>query len=134
MRLYRTNLIPVTGLPALAARFFLVALAGCSTLPGSSTGAIDTPVALELGAGKDAEVCFRLAANERIEYQFKATVALDFNLHSHRAGVVFMPVDIKLSRTQSGFYAAPQAEDYCMMWSNASAVPAHVTGQWRRLR
>ncbi|MFS8085846.1 MAG: hypothetical protein ACMG6H_09465, partial [Acidobacteriota bacterium] len=58
-------------------------LAGCGTAP-SWERLPASPLAITVQPGKFGEECFALAAGERIEYQFAATVPLDFNLHTHR--------------------------------------------------
>ena len=105
-------------------------LAGCASTPELPPRALR----IEIASGKIAEECFALAADERIDYQFESTAGVDFNLHTHRGGEIVTPVDVKRTRAQAGVFASPRAEEYCMMWTNVSGVPAHVTGQWRRLR
>jgi hypothetical protein len=109
----------------------LIVLAGCASGPPSPPA---RAITLEIRAGKFAEECFALASGERIEYQFQATTPVDFNLHTHRGGEIVTPVDVKRTRAQSGTYASPRAEEYCMMWTNGGAVPMHVSGEWKRLR
>jgi hypothetical protein len=115
-------------LAALSASIAL--LAACASTPELPP----RPLRIEIQSGKIAEECFALAAEERIDYQFEATAGVDFNLHTHRGGEIVTPVDVKRTRAQAGIFASPRAEEYCMMWTNVSAIPAHVTGQWRRLR
>lgn len=117
---------------AAAALGMLIATA-CGTAP-TWERLPATPVTLSVQAGKVAEECFALTAGERVEYQFEASVPLDFSLHTHRGREVVMPVQIARTREQAGTFTSPQREDYCMMWTNRSAVPAHITGEWRRLR
>ena len=105
-------------------------LAGCASTPELPPRALR----IEIASGKIAEECFALAADERIDYQFESTAGVDFNLHTHRGGEIVTPVDVKRTRAQAGVFASPRAEEYCMMWTNVSGVPAHVIGQWRRLR
>lgn len=118
----------------------IVACACCALLAAACTSVPTwerlpaTPVAFAVQAGKIAEECFTLAAGERIEYQFEAMVPVDFNLHTHRGREVVMPVQIDRTREQAGVFTAPQREEYCMMWTNRSTVPARITGEWRRLR
>jgi hypothetical protein len=119
--------------PLLAAALGALIATACGTTP-SSEPLPPSPLAIEMQTGKVAEECFTLAAGERIEYQFEASVALAFNLHTHRGGEIVMPVQIERTREQAGIFTSPQREDYCMMWTNRSAVPARITGQWRRLR
>jgi hypothetical protein len=108
-----------------------LALVSCASVPELMP---PRPLRIEIQSGKIAEECFALAAEERIDYQFEASAGVDFNLHTHRGGQIVTPVDVKRTRAQAGIFASPRAEEYCMMWTNVSAVPAHVTGQWRRLR
>lgn len=108
-----------------------LALASCASVPEQEPS---RPLRIEIQSGKIAEECFALAAEERIDYQFEATAGVDFNLHTHRGGQIVTPVDVKRTRAQAGIFASPRAEEYCMMWTNVSAIPAHITGQWRRLR
>jgi hypothetical protein len=116
-----------------AAALSALMVTGCSTAP-SWERLPPSPLAIEVRTGKIAEECFTLAAGERIEYQFEATLPLDFDLHTHRGGKIVMPVQIERTREQAGTYTSPQREEYCMMWTNRSAVPAHIKGEWRRLR
>lgn len=116
-----------------AAALGLVVATACTTAP-TWERLPPSPLALEVRTGKLAEECFTLAAGERIEYQFEASVPLGFDLHTHRGREVVSPVQIERTREQAGTFTAPQREDYCMTWTNRGAVPAHITGQWRRLR
>ncbi|MEO8136111.1 MAG: hypothetical protein ABI831_19315 [Betaproteobacteria bacterium] len=117
---------------ALALTCAALLVASCGT-PGPTAPA-PRPLVLDIAAGKIAEQCFKLDKGERIEYQFQATSELDFNLHTHRGGEIVMPVNVERTRQQAGVFTSPGAEDYCMMWTNQHAVPARITGQWRRLR
>ena len=118
---------------ALAACALALVAAGCTTAPAWERLPA-SPLRLTAAPGKTVEQCFALAAGERVEYQFEATGALDFNLHTHRGGEVVMPVKIPQIREQAGTFASPRREEYCMMWSNQSAVPVRISGEWRRLR
>ena len=119
----RSRVLVVLCLAGLASACAMIA-------PG---GVPPTALRLDIGAGKVAEECFSMAEGERIDYQFSATVAVDFNVHTHRGQEIVTPVDNRQTKSQSGTYAAPRREDYCMMWTNKSAVPALVTGEWRRV-
>ena len=105
--------------------------AGCVSIPAEPAPRV---LSIEIQPGKVAEECFKMAAGERIDYRSQASGAVDFNLHTHRGKELVMPVDVRATRAQSGIYSSTLSEDYCLMWTNAAAVPAHVTGEWRRLR
>jgi hypothetical protein len=109
----------------------LASLGGCASPPPPAPATRD--FRFEIPAGRFAEECFQLTERERIEYRFDATQTVDFNLHTHRGGEIVTPVDVKRTRAQSGTFASPRAEEYCMTWTNANAVPTHITGEWRRL-
>ena len=108
----------------------LSALIACSTL---STVVAPVSIKREIANGKMAEECFKLAKGERIRYAFKSSLPVAFNLHFHLGREVVMPVKVDRTPEESATFAAPQAEDYCLMWTNSSAVPAFVTGEWQRL-
>jgi hypothetical protein len=108
-----------------------VLAAGCASV---SDGVPPKALRIEIQAGKIAEECFSLARGERVDYQFEATTPVDFNFHTHRGNEIVMPVNVHRTRAQAGVFSSPAAEDYCMMWTNAGAVPSYVTAQWKRLR
>ena len=109
----------------------LAIIGGCASVPPEPA---PSPLSIAIQSGKIAEECFTLAEGERIDYQFRSTAAVDFNLHTHRGNDIVMPVDVRATRVQSGTYASPRREDYCMMWTNSAAIPAHISGEWRRMR
>ena len=115
---------------SVAISLCIALVAGCASTPQLPPRALR----LEIQSGKIAEECFALAADELIAYQFEAIAGVAFTLNTHRGGEIVMPVDVKRTRAQAGMFASPRAEEYCMMWTNVSGVPAHITGQWRRLR
>ena len=111
----------------------MLAVAACGTVPFESE-LPPLPFALQVQSGKAGEECFELARGERISYQFEASVALEFNLHTHRAGRVVTPVLVAGTQEQAGTFTAPYVGEYCMTWTNRRSVPAAIKGQWRRLR
>ncbi|MEP6703081.1 MAG: hypothetical protein ABJB04_08815 [Betaproteobacteria bacterium] len=114
--------------------FIAIALAivsGCASVPAEPA---PSPLSIAVQPGKIAEECFVLAEGERIDYQFESTTAVDFNLHTHRGNEIVLPVNVRATRAQSGTYSSPRREEYCMMWTNSATIPAHVTGDWRRMR
>lgn len=116
-----------------AAALGMVVATACSMAP-TWERLPPSPLPRVVQPGKLAEECFTLATGERIEYQFQASIPLDFNLHTHRGREVVTPVQIERTREQAATFASPQQSDYCMTWTNRSAVPAYITGEWRRLR
>ncbi len=56
--------------------------------------------ALDVPARGFEEHCLKLAAGERIRYRFRATGAVDFNIHYHRGKDVHYPVKVDASRSR----------------------------------
>jgi hypothetical protein len=108
-----------------------IVLVACTTVPAPLA---PRGLAMSIQPGKYAEECFSMAEGERIDYQFQSSAPLDFNLHTHRGAELVTPVEVRQTRAQSGTYSSPRQEDYSMMWTNAGGVPAHLSGQWRRVR
>lgn len=76
--------------------------------------------ALEIAPKKFAEACTALKKGERIRWRWQAARPLKFNIHYHEGKAVRMPVR---SETASGeaTLEVPLDQDYCWMWSGATA-------------
>ena len=127
---------PVGGVRRVATSLAIAAISlsnliACSTLP---IAVAPVSIKREMAIGKMAEECFKLVKGERIRYAFKSTLPVAFNLHFHVGREVVMPVKVDRTPEESGTFAAPQSEDYCMMWTNSSVAPVFVTGEWQRLQ
>jgi hypothetical protein len=79
--------------------------------------------------GKIAEECFKLPAGGTVGYAFEATAPVDFNIHYHRGNDVFYPVKSDGVRNDDRRFTAPSAEEYCLMWTNASKEALTVKGR-----
>lgn len=142
--------IPVFGACVVSTRYAAAlaigALAACSSAPSPSVPPASTrpPSApsgpgaktfqFEIANGKHAEECFALDLWERIEFRFEASTAVDYDLHTHRGSKVVTEMWAKGTRGESGAFTASDRQEYCMLWTNTGAVPAHVRGEWKRLR
>jgi hypothetical protein len=76
------------------------------------------------------EPCIPLEAGDRLEYEFRASAPLDFNLHYHETEV-FYPVDVTDVTAREGSYVAPFAQTYCLMWTNKQAHPVDLEYRYR---
>ena len=126
---------PVGGVRRVATSLAIAAISlsnliACSTLP---IAVAPVSIKREIATGKMAEACFKLAKGERIRYAFKSSLPVSFNLHFHLGREVVMPVQVDRTPEESGTFAAPQTEDYCMMWTNGSAVPLACASNARRM-
>lgn len=98
----------------------LLAAQGFAAPPGS--------LDLHVAPGKFAEHCLRLDAGEAIRWRFTASEPMDFNIHFHRGKAVLQPVRREAAERASGTFRAQAADDYCLMWSNRTAVAVRVKG------
>ena len=91
----------------------------------------DHPIRLTIAPGKVAEVCMPLAEGDTLRWRFKASVALDFNLHHHVDKAVFMPVDRKAVKADSGEQSIDRRNEWCLMWTAPTqAKRVTVEGIW----
>lgn len=78
--------------------------------------------ALAVPAGKLAEVCGKVPAGAKVQWQFDAGTALNFNIHFHDGPKVYYPVKQDGAAQASGTLDAQVEQDYCWMWTNKSAT------------
>jgi hypothetical protein len=71
------------------------------------------------------EECLTLAPGDRLDYRFRSTAPIAFNLHYHDGNAVVMPLQRDGVTADSGFYQPVLAHDFCLMWE-AGAAPATV--------
>jgi hypothetical protein len=97
----------------------------------TAAAAKDQPIRIAIAPGKVAEVCMPLAQGDTLRWRFKASVALDFNLHHHVDKEVFMPVDRKAVKADSGELPIDRRNEWCLMWTApAGTRPVTVNGAW----
>jgi hypothetical protein len=89
---------------------------------------IETSVSI--APGRFEEPCIPLEAGDRLDYEFRASAPLDFNLHYHETEV-FFPVDVRDVATREGSYVAPAAQTYCLMWTNHQSHPVDLDYRYR---
>ncbi len=110
-------------------------LAGTYSTASGSTGTATGPFSLTLKARGFDEICLRIEAGTRIDYQFRAEAEVDFNIHHHRGREVLYPVRQPAVRAvEPASFSPTTSEDYCLMWENRSAVPVRVEGRVERAR
>ena len=97
----------------------------------AAIAAKDHPIRLTIAPGKVAEVCMPLAEGDTLRWRFKASVALDFNLHHHVDKAVLMPVDRKAVKADSGEQSIDRRNEWCLMWTAPTqAKRVTVEGAW----
>jgi hypothetical protein len=110
----------------IAIALSLLALGACASV---DTDGLRRPLQLRIEAGRTAEDCIPLDANDRVSWRFESTAQVDFNVHYHRGRELVTPVDHRRTQSGSGILVAPERESYCLMWKNDGAVPAFITGE-----
>lgn len=96
-----------------------------------AASATDHPIRIIIAPGRVAEVCMTLAAGDTLRWRFKASTALDFNVHHHVDNEVRMPVDRKAVQVESGELLVDHRNDWCLMWTAATrGKRVTVEGSW----
>ncbi|MBC3872880.1 hypothetical protein [Undibacterium flavidum] len=108
------------GLALLASTFFFSqhAAAGLVDLKWNEQGQFQHSA--EIKAGGFLEVCGKLPAGLKIDWQYKSQQALDFNIHYHEGKKLSVPVKHQAKQTVAEQFEVKVAQDYCWMWSNKS--------------
>ena len=96
----------------------------------SQAAAASHPFRVAIAAGKVGEVCMALEAGDTLVWRFKASTALDFNLHHHVDKQVLLPVDRKAVTEDRAEHAIDQRNDWCLMWIAPADRRATVDGNW----
>ncbi|MFZ6819767.1 hypothetical protein [Undibacterium sp. Ji22W] len=80
----------------------------------------------EIKAGGFLEVCGKLPAGLKIDWQYKSQQALDFNIHYHEGKKLSVPVKHQAKQAVAEQFEVKVAQDYCWMWSNKTKEAATV--------
>ena len=80
--------------------------------------AAEVKKSLQIMPGKIHENCFVLATNESIQYEFKTTSKVAFNIHYHLGEKVNYPVKLNSVSNKSATFKATIKQHYCLMWTN----------------
>jgi len=98
---------------------FFVIITACATLP--LEGEIDEV----LYPQGDYEECVELLPGQMLEYSFRASMPVNFNIHYHARGEVFYPVKRDHVSSLSGRidveelpYYTGDERYFCLMWEN----------------
>ncbi len=107
-----------------------LSLAACATVDPDAARSAD---ALAIAPYELHEVCFKLAAGDRVDWRFETREPVDFNFHYHEGGTVVMPLVKSASFGDSGIFPAVVAQDYCAMWE-AGPLGAILTYRVKPIR
>jgi hypothetical protein len=88
---------------------------GCASDPYR----LDSPRSVEgfqLAPFAIQEECVALQPRDRIDYRFKSTAPVAFNIHYHDANAVIMPLSRDGVLEDAGDFTANFDQIYCLMW------------------
>lgn len=87
---------------------------------------------VSVAPGRFAEFCGALNPGQSVEWGFKASRGLNFNIHFHEGQEVRTPARADGRREAQGTLAVDSAHEYCWMWSNKSAAVARLRVHLRK--
>jgi len=73
------------------------------------------------------ELCYEMAPQDALTYDFQADRPLDFNIHYHDGLTIRYPVELTGIADDSGRFVAEQERYYCLMWFNQSLTSTSLT-------
>lgn len=79
-----------------------------------------------LDAGQFHEVCGDLAQGDTVQWEFQASVPVDFDIHYHQGEDVVYPVRQSGVSALSDSLAVAAAQTYCWMMSNSGQNPSVI--------
>ena len=85
-----------------------------------------------VAAGKFVEVCGKLQAGLKVQWEFDASAPVDFNVHYHLGKEVVFPAKLTAVTTAKDLLETKVEQDYCWMWTNKSAAPATLSVKLQR--
>jgi hypothetical protein len=65
------------------------------------------------------EECVHLAVGDSVDYRYKSTSTVIFNIHYHTETDVITAIKKEDVTSDAGSYVATEEHGYCMMWTNA---------------
>ena len=80
---------------------------------------------------KAHEKCMVLNASQTLEYEFRTSAKVDFNVHYHKGEAVYYPVKFERTAGETGEYEARVREEYCLMWENKTKTDVELTYSYK---
>lgn len=79
-----------------------------------------------------AEICERLEAGAKVQWRYKASEPVDFNVHSRAGKTVTVLVRKDRTARADAVFTAGSAQEYCWSWTNNSGSSVELTLQLKR--
>jgi hypothetical protein len=77
------------------------------------------------------EECFHLGVGDSVDYRYKSTTTVIFNIHYHTETDVITPLKKENVTSDAGSYVAKEEHGYCMMWTNAREDSTNLQYEFR---
>ena len=82
---------------------------------------------LSLAPFEFRELCFKMTAQEELQYDFKSDQPLAFDIHYHDGLTIHYPVRVAGVAADSGRFVPEADRTYCLMWLNQSLTRTSLT-------
>jgi hypothetical protein len=79
-----------------------------------------------------AEVCEKLDGGAKVQWRYKASAPLDFNVHYRVGKKVTVLLRKDHTSRADAVFTAGSAQEYCWSWTNNSEAPVELTLYLRR--
>lgn len=121
--------LPMLRLLGLVLALFLLPLpssgVSANTIEWDGTDAVELEVVI--ASGEKASVCSTLARQQQVEWSFKGSKAVDFDIHyGQGASAAYALRRFKMSSLQ-GMLDPPADQTYCWTWSNERSTPTTIS-------
>jgi len=90
------------------------------------------PFRVDVPARGFEEHCVKLESGEKVRYRFRASGAVDFNVHHHPGNEVVYLARTAATQVGEGVVTAPRTDTYCLMWERKSDGAVRVDGAVER--
>ena len=103
-------------------RMLILGLACAAGLAAAQETKLENPMrkhSVTMYANNVHEECFHLGVGDSVDYLYKSTSTVIFNIHYHTETDVITPIKKENVTSDAGTYLAKEEHGYCMMWTNA---------------
>jgi len=103
-------------------RMLILGLACAAALAAAQEGKPDNPMrkhSVTMYANNVHEECFHLGVGDSVDYRYKSSSTVIFNIHYHTETDVITAIKKENVTSDADTYLAREERGYCMMWTNA---------------
>jgi hypothetical protein len=92
----------------------------CATPIGRQALPFESPV-IEVAPGAPYQRCVHLETGDRLFFKYSADPPMGFSIRRESGGAIVSFVLRDAAREESGIFAVPQSQDYCLHWTPVNA-------------